>query len=138
MTDKLKFFSQEWCDAALEVVNANTAVYEGFKDPETWTNIMEFGTIGADDVVSHLEFEKGKLVSWTAGRKFDESELWLIINGSLETWQRAAAGDEVAGKLLMAGKIKFAKGPMSAAIQNAGALNNFLLSWGQIPTDWDL
>lgn len=32
MTDKLKLFSQEWCDAALDAVNANDAVYEGFKD----------------------------------------------------------------------------------------------------------
>jgi hypothetical protein len=26
VSDKLKFFSQEWCDAALEVVNANQAM----------------------------------------------------------------------------------------------------------------
>lgn len=38
----------------------------------------------------------------------------------------------------MKGQIKFAKGPMSAAIENAGALNNFLLTWGQVPTDWDV
>ncbi|QHE73876.1 hypothetical protein GFS60_07547 (plasmid) [Rhodococcus sp. WAY2] len=38
----------------------------------------------------------------------------------------------------MKGQIKFAKGPMSAAIENAGALHNFLLTWGQVPTDWDV
>ena len=53
-------------------------------------------------------------------------------------WQAAAAGKEEGGKLLMKGQIKFAKGPMSAAIENAGALNNFLLTWGQVPTDWDV
>ncbi|AWK76625.1 SCP2 sterol-binding domain-containing protein [Rhodococcus opacus] len=137
MTDKLKLFSQEWCDAALDAVNANDAVYEGFKDPDTFTNKLEFGVIGRDDVACHLEFKEGKVVSFTP-RTFDESELWLIINGSLETWQAAAAGKEEGGKLLMKGQIKFAKGPMSAAIENAGALNNFLLTWGQVPTDWDV
>lgn len=137
MTEQLKFFSQEWCEAAREVANANAAMYAGFKDPDTFTNRMEFGTIGRDDVACHLEWEKAKIVSWTI-RKFDEADLWLKINGSLETWQRVAEGDAEGGKLLLAGKIKFGKGPMSAAIENAGAFNAFLLSWGDVPTDWDV
>lgn len=132
----LKFFSQEWCDAALNAVNANAEVYKGFKDPATWTNRMEFGTLD-DGPATTLEWKEGRLVSWTVG-SVDPEALWLVINGSLETWQQAAAGEELGGKLLMAGKIKFAKGPMSAAIENAGALNNFLLTWGQIPTDWNI
>jgi putative sterol carrier protein len=137
VSDKLKFFSQEWCDAALEVVNANQAMYDGFKNPSTFTNKMEFGCIGREDIATHLEWDKAKVVSWTT-RKFDESELWLIINGSLQTWEKVAAGGAEGGKLLLAGKIKFAKGPVSAAIENAGAFNNFLLAWGNVPTDWDV
>ncbi|ANS32438.1 hypothetical protein R1CP_39270 (plasmid) [Rhodococcus opacus] len=137
MTDKLKFFSQEWCDAAREAVNANPDVLAGFKDASSFTNKMEFGVIGRDDVASHLEFKEGKVVSWSP-RVFDQSELWLVINGSFQTWQTAAAGEEEGGKLLMKGLIKFAKGPMSAAIENAGALNAFLRTWGQILTDWDV
>jgi len=137
MADELKFFSQEWCDAAREATNANPKVYNGFADPETWTNKMEFGTVGRDDLVTHLEWEKGKLVSWTP-RKFDESELWVILNADLETWQKAAAGEELGAKLLLAGKMKLVKGPVSAAIQNGNALNNFLRTWGQVPTDWDV
>lgn len=137
MADKLKLFSQEWCDAAKEVVNNDSGVYGGFKDAGSFTNKMEFGTIGREDLASHIEWDAGKIVSWTP-RKFDESDLWLIINGSLDTWQRAAAGEQPAGKLLLAGHIKFAKGPMTAAIENAPALNAFLLAWGQVPTEWDL
>ena len=137
MSDKLKFFSQEWCDAAIEVVNANQAMYAGFKDPATFTNKMEFGCIGREDIATHLEWEHAKVVSWTT-RKYDEGELWLIINGSLATWQKVAAGDAEGGKLLLAGKITFAKGPVSAAIENAAAFNNFLLAWGDVPTDWDV
>lgn len=81
MSDKLKFFSQEWCELALGAVNANADVYKGFKDPDSFTNRMEFGTIGKDDVACHIEWEKAKIVSWTI-RKFDESDLWLKINGT--------------------------------------------------------
>lgn len=137
MADKLKFFSQEWCDAAREAGNANPKVHDALADPETWTNKMEFGVIGRDDLATHLEWQKGKLVAW-APRKFDESELWVVINADLETWQKVAAGEELGSKLLMAGKIKLVKGPVSAAIQNGNAVNNFLRTWGQVPTDWDV
>ncbi|UZG60294.1 hypothetical protein [Rhodococcus opacus] len=137
MTDKLKFFSQEWCDAALEAVNANEAFRAGLKDPATFTNKMEFGVLGLDGVASHVESNEGKIVSWTP-RTFDESEVWMIINGSLKTWQTAAEGREGGEKLLMTGQIKLAKGPVSAAIENAEALNAFLRTWGEIPTDWDV
>ncbi|ABH00970.1 conserved hypothetical protein (plasmid) [Rhodococcus jostii RHA1] len=135
MTDALKFFSQEWCDAAHVAVNANPAVYQGFKDPATFTNRMEFGVTGRDDLVCHLAWDRGTVVSWTP-RKYDDHDLWIKVTGSLETWQQAAAGQAEGGTLLMAGQIKFTKGPMSSAIENAGALNNFLLTWGQVPTEW--
>ncbi|ABG99980.1 conserved hypothetical protein (plasmid) [Rhodococcus jostii RHA1] len=137
MTNKLKFFSREWCDAAIEAVNANEAFRAGLKDPLTFTNKMEFGVLGRDGVASHLESKEGKIVSWTP-RTFDESELWMVVNGSLETWQTAAAGDVAGEKLLMTGQIKLAKGPVSGAIENAAALNVFLRTWGEIPTDWDV
>src|SRR5437660_59787 len=114
MSDKLKFFSQEWCDAAIDVINASETMYKGFKDPSSFTNKMEFGCIGRDDIATHLEWSSAKVVSWTT-RQFPESNLWLKINGSLETWKKVADGDSEGGKLLLAGKIKFAKGPMSAA-----------------------
>ena len=137
MSDKLKFFSAEWCEAAIDVINSNEAMYKGFKDPATFTNKMEFGCIGREDIASHLEWKEAKVVSWSP-RTFAEDDLLLIINGSLQTWEKVAGGDAEGGKLLLAGKIKFAKGPMSAAIENAAAFNNFLLAWGQIPTDWDV
>ncbi|MDG5486722.1 SCP2 sterol-binding domain-containing protein [Mycolicibacterium gadium] len=134
MADQLKFFSQEWCDAAREAVNNNKEVYKGFKDPNSFTNKMEFRTIGGP--ASTLEWNEGQVASWSAGA-IDASELAMILEGNLDTWQAAAAGNEQGGKLLMQGKIKFIKGPMSAAIENANALNNFLLSWGAVATDWN-
>lgn len=135
MAGQLQFFSQEWCDAARTEINDNKEVYKGFKDPDTFTNKMVFRTI--DGPATTLEWDQGELASFTAGAT-DGDDVWLIIEGTLETWQTAAAGTVAGGKLLMLGKIKFVKGPMSAAIENANALNNFLLSWGQIDTDWNV
>ena len=137
MSKGLKFFSQEWCDVAIGKINANDLVYKGFKDPATFTHRMEFGTIGRDDIATHLEWEAAKVVSWTT-RQYPEDDLWLKINASLETWRKVAEGAAQGGTLLLGGKIKFAKGPMAAAIENGSAFNNFLLTWGEVPTDWDL
>ena len=82
MAEQLKFFSQEWCDATRAVVNGNKEVYKGFKDPDTFTNKMVFRTI--DGPATTLVWDQGELVSWTAGT-IDEAELWLIIEGSLDT-----------------------------------------------------
>lgn len=131
------FFSPEWCQLALAAGNASETMEAGFKNPATFTNKMAFAVTGRDDLVTHLEWKEGKVVSWT-GPEFSEDDLWLVITGSLDTWKTAASGAVEGGSLLLAGKIKFAKGPMSAAIENAGAFNSFLLSWGQVDTDWNV
>jgi len=131
----LKFFSQEWCDVAREVANANDEMYRGFKDAATFSNYMGFGVIGRPDLAVHLEWKAGRILSWTPAQ-YEESEIWAIINGDLSTWSECAAGKAVGSKLLMAGKLKLAKGPITAAIENAKAFNSFLVSWGQVPTDW--
>lgn len=133
----VKFFSPEWRELATAAANASDTMQAGFKDPSAFTNRMAFAVIGRDDLTTHVEWKEGKIVTWT-GADFPEDDLWLVITGSLDTWKAAASGVTEGGSLLMAGKIKFAKGPMSAAIENAGAFNAYLLSWGQVDTDWDV
>jgi putative sterol carrier protein len=130
-----KFFSPEWCEQAKDVANANEKMFRGFKDPSTFTHKMEFGCTDRD-LATHLEWKEGVCVHW-GPPTFDPDELWLVIEADVDTWRTAAAGTSEGGQLLMAGKIKFAKGPVSAAIENAGAFNNFLRSWGDVDTDWD-
>lgn len=130
------FFSPDWCAAAREACNADEAMYKGFKDPATFTHRMEFRCADRD-LATHLEWEQARIVSWTAP-SFDESDLYLVISADLSTWQQVAAGDSEGGTLLLAGKITFEKGPMAAAIENGGAFNNFLLSWGKVDTDWNV
>ncbi|MBS4730347.1 SCP2 sterol-binding domain-containing protein [Mycobacterium sp. SM1] len=136
MANALKLFSPEWCVAAQKVTNETKAIYDGFKDPKAFTMKMAFGCSDRD-LSTHLEWNQGKLDYW-GPPKYGEDELSLVINASVETWREAAEGRSEGGVLLMAGKIKFEKGPMSAAIENASAFNAFLRSWGQVPTDWDV
>jgi len=134
----VKLFSPEWCEGAQEACNNSKAMYAGFKDPETFTNRMAFGVKGRPDLTTHLEWEKAKITYW-GPPKFDEGDLWLVIHAKdIETWRKCAEEDVLGQKLLLAGKITFEKGPMSAAIDIAGAFNNFLSSWGEVDTDWDV
>lgn len=135
MTEQLKFFSPEWCEAAMKACNASEAMYQGFKDPKSFTNRMEFGVNERDDLKMHMEWQEARIIEATTA-KYPEDDLWLKIYASLDTWAKAASGRTEGGQLLLAGKIKFIKGPMSAAIENAGAFNNFLRAWGEVPTDW--
>ncbi len=131
-----KFFSPEWCEGAMDAANASDAMTKGFKNASTFTNKMAFGVLGRDDLVTHLEWKEGKIVSWTLPQ-YSDDELWLNIQADLSTWKDLAEGRAEAGKSLVMGKIKFVKGPMSAAIENAVALHHFLLSWGDAAPEID-
>ena len=132
----MKFYSPEWCEAAAAAINANPAVMKGFKDPSTFTHKMYFGNLD-NDVITHLTFEKGVVTYW-GPPIHDVSEIAFGIKGKVEHWREAAEGRTEGGKLLMGGKLKITDGNIQLAIQNAGAFNNFLSSWGQVDTDWDI
>lgn len=132
----VKFFSPEWCEGAMDAANASEAMYKGFKNAQTFTNKMAFGVLGRDDLVTHVEWKEGRIVSWTPPQ-FAEDDLWLDIRADLETWKDLAEARTEAGKMLVMGKIKFVKGPMSAAIENAVALHHFLQSWGRAADEID-
>jgi hypothetical protein len=134
VSESLKFFSPEWCAAAAEASNAEPKVLAGFREPAKFSHRMEFGCPDSG-LATHIEFKEGVVVSWGAA-EFPEDDIWLRINADAATWREAAEGGKEAGQLLMAGRIKFAKGPMSAAIENGGAFNNFIRAWGQVPTAW--
>jgi hypothetical protein len=134
MSQPLQFFSAEWCEVALEACNSEPKVIKGFREPAKFTHRMEFGCLDSD-VKSHVEWVEGKVIAW-GPPTYEEDDLWLKINADEATWKLAASGAKEAGQLLMAGKIKFGKGPMSAAIENGGAFNNFIRAWGQVPTEW--
>ncbi|MFI6953399.1 hypothetical protein ACIBJI_07975 [Nocardia sp. NPDC050408] len=137
MSELLAFFSQEWCHAALDAVNSNPTIYAGLHEPATFTNYMHFGTPSRPGFAVHLEWCEGRVVSWAPAR-FPEDDLWAMLNAEVDTWRVCAEQGESGSKLLMAGKIKLAKGPMNAAIQNAKALDEFLRTWGRVPTDWNV
>lgn len=132
----VKFMSPEWGEQAAAAINANPAMRAGLRDADNFTNKMMFDCNDTEAKV-HLEFDKG-VVGYMGAPKYSDDDLWLIIRADKETWKEAASGNTEGGKLLMAGKIKFAKGPITAAVQNAQAFNEFLKTWGAVDTDWDV
>jgi hypothetical protein len=134
----VKFFSDEWCTAAMEAINNNDAVYKGFKDAATFTHKMYFGLLDGPQSKTYFTFEAGKLTEWTTKPIHSEDEIAFGLVAKIEHFREAAEGRTEGGKLLMGGKLKIAHGNIQLAIQNAGAFNNFLLSFGQVDTDWDI
>jgi hypothetical protein len=129
----LPFMSPEWCEEALRVTNANEAIYRGFKDGKTFTNKMEWRTPGVG--VTHQEWDAGRMV-YFGPPKFEESEIWIVLEGGVEAWRAAAEGEADGARLLMGGQIKLVKGPISACLENASAFNVVLENWGNVDTEW--
>jgi hypothetical protein len=131
----LKFLSDEWCAAAMEAINNNDAVYKGLKDAKNFNHKMYFGVLDSD-TMSYFTFVEGKLSEWTT--KPYDPPFDFGLKAKVEHFREAAEGRTEGGKLLMGGKLKITDGNIQLAIQNAGAFNNFLLSFGQVDTDWDI
>lgn len=134
MPETLKFFSPQWCVEMAQIANADDQMYRGLHDAKTFTNHMHFGLVERPEVAIHVDWEQGKIAN-AAPARYGESDLWAMLNAHPDTWRLCAEGAS-ASTLLMAGKVKLAKGPMTAAIQNAKALDRFVNLWGRIPTDW--
>jgi putative sterol carrier protein len=134
----VKFFSEDWCKAAMEVINNNEKVYQGFNDPSTFTHKMYLRLLDGPESTTYFTFEQGKLTEWTTKEIHDLGEIDFGLGGRIEHFREAAEGTVDAVKLFMGGKLKILDGNLQLAIQNAGAFNNFLLSFGQVDTDWDI
>ena len=134
----VKFFSEEWCQEVREKINANPAVKKGLKDADNFTHKMYFKLLDASEAKTYFTFEKGVVTEWTTKEIHDQSEIAFGLGGKVEHFRQAAEGEVEGGKLLMGGKLKILDGNIQLAIQNAGAFNNFLLTFGQVDTDWDV
>ncbi|HEY2832906.1 MAG TPA: SCP2 sterol-binding domain-containing protein [Sporichthyaceae bacterium] len=133
----LTFFSDEWCEAARDAINNNDAVYKGFKDPVNFSHTMYLGLIDHPEIKTYLTFEEGNLTEWTTQPIHGDGPFDFALVARLEHFREAAEGETEGAKLLMGGKLRIAEG-MQLAIQNVGAFNNFLLTLGQVDTDWDI
>ncbi len=132
-----QFFSQEWCDRALEVSNASERIYKGFKDAPSFSNLLVFEA--TDKEVGRLGlYVSGYIKQWAAA-DFPDTEVFSRFAADLDVW-RIAAEKKPAGLPVADGreKIRLRRGPLQAAIENAPAFNAFLQSWGDVPTDWDI
>jgi hypothetical protein len=131
----LKFLSDEWCAAAQEAINANDAVYQGFKDAETFDHPMYIGLLDKD-VTTYFTFKGGKVTEWSNAPR--EGAVDFGLRARAQTYREAAEGRSLAQQQLMGGHLKLVEGNVQLAIQNVGAFNAFLRTFGQIDTDWDV
>ncbi|TCK26288.1 SCP2 sterol-binding domain-containing protein [Pseudonocardia endophytica] len=131
----LTFLSDEWCAAAMEAINANDAVHQGFKAPETFDHPMYLGLL-EKDVTTYFTFKGAKLTEWSTSPLHDAVDFGL--RAKVEHYREAAEGKAEAGTLLMGGQLKLVEGDVQLAIQNAAAFNAFLRTFGEIDTDWDV
>ena len=129
------FFSHPWCDAATTEANTSSAMRKGFKNPADFNHVMAFVVTDRDELTAEVQFNDGRVVSWAPGA-LRADDMWAVLAADTVTWRSAAEGKGNASKLLMAGQIKLRKGPIGAAIENAGALDEFVKSWGNVATDW--
>ncbi|HAG08009.1 MAG: Uncharacterized protein XD78_0578 [Desulfotomaculum sp. 46_296] len=128
----MKFGSNDWANAFKDAVNNDAAFFKGLADPASFTYNME---LAASDNKFHISFVSGK-VTWAGEPKFKDEDLTFVIVADSDTWKKIASGQEQATKMLAMGKVKMLKGPVDAAIKNAGAFNSFLAAAGKVPTEY--
>jgi hypothetical protein len=140
MTERLKFFSEEWCAAAAAAHQGELAVRQAkaLKDPDNFNRILAFGVTDRPNLVTHVEIVAGRVVNWSATNLYPDDRLFASFQGKIEYFREAANGTTPAANLVMGGKVRLVKGTMKDAIENAKALNVLIGAWGDLPTDWDV
>jgi hypothetical protein len=140
MTHKLKFFSDEWCAAAVAAHHGDLAVRQAkaLKDPANFNRILAFGVTDRPGLISHVEVVAGRVVNWSATNLYPEDQIFASFQGKVEHFREGAEGKTPAANLVMGGKVRLVKGTMKEAIENARALNVLIGAWGDLPTDWDV
>ncbi len=134
----MKFLSDEWCAAAMTAINSNEAVYKGFKDPESFNHDMYFGLLEKPEVTTYFTFEGAKLTEWTTEKIHGDGPFDFGLRAKAEHFRMAAEGEQEGGKMLLGGLLRITDGSVALAIENAEAFNQFLLTFGQVDTDWNV
>jgi hypothetical protein len=137
VAEKVKLFSQAWCDQAMKITNEDESIRAALKDAPSFTNIMAFETIGTDSASCECQWVGGMIDSWTSPSESPEEKVWIRFEATPENW-RAATEGPLTGMQMLIGKRINLIGPMSQAIANVKAFNNLVRAWAAIPTDWEL
>jgi hypothetical protein len=134
----VKFFSTDWCGQALQAENAAAPeIVKRFRKAGEFTHVLALEVSDRPGIVSHLRYEQGRCVSWTAGAH-PEDEVWARFSAPLAVWQTAGCGEAKASNLVMAGKMKLTKGQIKDAIENAAPFDRLVQCFTTLDTDWDL
>lgn len=130
----LKFFSEEWCAAALVIANSYEDLPKGLADPDSFTLSLAFECNDSPGTSSWARFEAGKVTAWHSGLEVPTGAC-ATVRAAVDTWRAAAEGEEYGTDLLLGHKIKL-KDTKNKVTYNYAAFEALLASWGRIPTDW--
>lgn len=136
MSEQLKFFSDEWCAAALATRDSD-AERKATKDPETFTHVLAFEVTDRPELITHMQYVAGDVVKFSASDLVEDDQVWARFKAKIEHYREAVEGRTPAANLVMGGKMRLVKGSMKDAIANAEAVNVIARNWGNVPTDWD-
>jgi putative sterol carrier protein len=130
----VELFSQEWCEEAKKVWDAETYPY--LVDSENYNYIAEWGVTENPDQVCQFRAEKGRLVEWDAGKKYSDEDSTFLIWAKKENWKKVAEGSLDPVGAVAAKRIHVRKGPMTVIVNEADAFTRLLKGYGSIPTQW--
>jgi len=132
------FFSPQWCAQALVAEHAaSPEITSLFQDASAFTHVLALEVSDRPDLVTHLRYEQGTCVAWTADR-YPEDEVWIRFSATLEHWQQAASGSVAASKLVMTGRMKLTRGALKDVIANQAAFDHIVQCFSTIDTTWQI
>ena len=135
----LRFFSDQWCAEALQVVNADPAVRGGLVDAARFDTPLLFACTDRPGVGSRLAFSAGEVTEWTSGTDWGTVDRTAAtFSAPLAIWRTVAEGERSATLLVMERKLTLKDTKHQAMAANYRAVDALFLSWSEIATDWDL
>jgi hypothetical protein len=136
VSEQLKFFSDDWCAAALSCRDGD-GERKVTKNPDSFTHVLAFEVTDRPELVTHMQYVAGHAVKFSATDLVEEDQVWARFKAKAEHFREAVEGRTPAANLVMRGSMRLVKGSMKDAIANAEALNVIVRNWGKVPTDWD-
>lgn len=135
----LTFFSAQWCEEALRVLNADDAFRDGLVDASRFDTPLMFECTDRPGVGSRVDFREGEATTWTDGTAWGTVDrTGATFSAPLEIWRSVAEGERDASLLVMERKIKLKDTKKQTMASNYRAVDALFKSWGELATDWSI
>lgn len=130
---QVELFSKEWCAEACKLWER--VVIPNLVDLENYNYIAEWGVTDTG-AVCQFKAEKGQILSWEPGKRFDDDACDFILWAKVAAWKQVGEGKMDPVGAVASKRIHLRKGPMPVVIKEADAFKRLLIGYGEIPTAW--